>query len=98
MTIPLFFKCFRCLNTFSLYDVILGGDFNLISNNGLDKFGGASQQSNYKAREIVRSHKRTMNLDEFFCIFYPYMKTFARIQITPFSASRLDFFLVSRTF
>ena len=40
---------------------------------------------------------RAMNLSDSFRIFHPFMKTFTRIQITPFTASRLDFFLVSNS-
>ena len=61
----------------------------------LIKFGGASQQSNYKARAVVRSYTRTMKLSDSFRIFYPFMKTIIRIQITPFTALRLEFLLVS---
>ena len=39
----------------------------------------------------------TMNLTDSFRIFHPFMKTFTRIQITPSTASRLDFFLVSNS-
>ena len=92
-----FSNFFNDLNNFLSYDVILGGDFNLILNNDLDKIGGASQHSNYKAREVVRSHMRAMNLSNSFRIFHPFMKTFTRIQITPFTASKLDFFLESNS-
>ena len=88
---------FNDLKNFSSYDVILGGGFNLILNNDLDKIGGASQHSNYKAREAIRSHMRAMNLSDSFRIFHSFMKTFTRIQITPFTASRLNFFLVSNS-
>ena len=91
MTIPCFFSD---LNNFSSYDVILRGDFNLSLNNNLDKIVGASQHSNYKARKVVCSHMRAMNLSDSFRIFHPFMKTFTRIQITPFAASRLDFFCI----
>ena len=91
---PMFFSIFcNDLNNFSSYDVILGGDFNLILNNDLDKIGGASQHSNYKAREVVRSHMREMNLSGSFRVCHPFMKIFTRIQTTAFAASRLDFFL-----
>ena len=36
---------------------------------------------------------RTMNLSDLFCLFFPFIKTFTRIQITPFTASRHNFFL-----
>ena len=93
-----FLNFFNDHNNFSLYDTILGGDFNIILNNDLDKIGSASQHSNYKAREVVRSHMWAMNLSDFFWIFHPFMKTFTRIQITPFTASRFNFFLVSNSF
>ena len=88
---------FNDLNNFSSYDVILGGDFNLILNNDLDKISGAFQCSNYKAREVVCSHMLAINLSDSFCIFHPFMKTFTRIQITPYTASKLNFFLVSNS-
>ena len=40
---------------------------------------------------------RAMNLSHSFLIFHLFIKTFTRIQITPFFASRLDFFLVSNS-
>ena len=95
---PMFFSnFFNDLNNFSSCDVILGRDFNLILNNDLDKIDGECQHSNYKASEVVRSHMRAINLSDFFRIFHPFMKTFTRIQITPFTASRIDFFPVSNS-
>ena len=50
-----------------------------------------------KLRKVVCSHMRIMNLSDFFCIFHSFTKMFTRIQITPFTASRLDVFLVSNS-
>ena len=86
MTNPRLLNFFNDLNNFSSHDVILGGDFILILNNDLDKIGGASQHSNYKAREVDCTHMRTMTLSDSFRIFHPFMKTFTRNQITPFTA------------
>ena len=94
-TPTIFSNLFNDLNNFLFYDLILGGDFHLNQNNDLDKIGGASQHSNYKAREVVRSHMQTMNLSDSCSNFHLFVKTFTRIQITPYTASRLDCFLVS---
>ena len=90
MTTHAFFK--------DLGNFLSGGDFNLILNNERDKISRTSQHSSYNAREVVRFHMRAMNLSDSFRIFDPFMKTFIRIQITPFTASRLDFFPVSNSF
>ena len=39
----------------------------------------------------------TTNPRDSFRIFHPFMKTFTRIQITPFTASKLDFFLITNS-
>jgi len=47
---------FNQIQNVSFYEVILGGDFNLVLNNDLDKLGGSPQHSNYKASSAVNAH------------------------------------------
>ena len=91
-----FSKTFNDLNNFSLKDINLGGNFNLVLSNNFDEIGGATQYSIHKNNEVVHSHMRTINFSDCFCSFHPYKKIFTRIQVTQFTnISRLDFIFVS---
>jgi len=56
--------------------------------------GGAGQHSNYKAISIVDAHMKTMGLSDIFRFLHSSAKEFTRVQIRPFTASRIDFFLI----
>ena len=92
--IPVFQNVFQKLITFSAIDLIIGGDFNLILNDTLDKIGGPKHK-NAQARNSLISHMNILKLKDVFRLKYPLAKSFTRIQINPITATRLDFFLVS---
>ena len=95
---PTFYSnLFNQLQSFSTSDIILGGDFNLVLNNDLDKFGGSPQHSNYKASKVVNTNMKTLGLTDIFRSLQPTKKLFTRVQNNPFAASRLDFFLISNS-
>ena len=75
----------------------MDGDFNLVLNNDLDKLGGSPQHSNYKASNVVNTNMKTLGFTDIFCSLHPTKKLFTRVQSNPFSASRLDFFLISNS-
>ena len=89
-----FQEFFQKLVTFSAKNLIIGEDFNLILNNTLDKIGGPKHK-NAQARNNVISHINTLKLKDVFRLKHPSAKSFTKIQINPFIATRLDFFLVS---
>ena len=94
-TIPVFFQdFFQKLITFCAKNLIIGGDFNLVLNDTLDKIGGPKHK-NAQARNSLISHMNILKLKDVFRFKYPLAKSFTRIQINPFTATRLDFFLVS---
>ena len=49
---------FNQLQSFSTSDIILGGDFNLVLNNDLDKLGGSPQHINYKANNVANTNMK----------------------------------------
>ena len=49
---------FNQLQSFSTSDTILGGDFNLVLNNDLDKLGGSPQHINYKASNVANTNMK----------------------------------------
>ena len=67
----------------------------MILNDTLDKIGG-SKHKNAQARNSVISHINILQLKDIFRLKYLLAKSFTRIQFYPFTATRLDFFLVSK--
>ena len=78
---PCFFQeFFQKLITFSAKDLIIGGDFNLILNDTLDKIGGPKHK-NAQARNSVISHMNILQLKDIFRLKYPLAKSFTRIHL-----------------
>ena len=63
-------------------------------NDTLDKDGGPPHV-NRNSKEKIKSYMDFFNLRDVFRDFNPSKKIFTRIQIQPYTATRLDFFLVS---
>ena len=66
----------------------------MILSDTLDKIGGPKHK-NAQARNNVISHPNILKLEDVFQLKYPLAKSFIKKQINPFTATRLDFFLVS---
>jgi len=47
------------IQNFSASDLTLGGNFNTVFDNNLDKNGGAPQHSNLKASAVVKTYANT---------------------------------------
>ena len=82
---------FTKVNNFSNANQILGGDWNLVLNNLLDKDGGPSY-ANRKSKERLKSYINFFNLTDIFCITNPKKKVYTRFQSQPYTATRIDFF------
>jgi len=80
-----------------LNEIILGGDFNVVLDNELDKLNGPPH-SNKAARKEILDHLKLMNLVDIFRVLRPQVKQFTRYQKNPFIASRIDYFLFLRSF
>jgi len=66
---------FDQIQSLSSYEVILGGDFNLVLNNDRDKLGGSPQHNNYKASAAaVNAHMQTMGLCDICRALHQYTK------------------------
>ena len=97
-TTPVFTKnFFQELVTFSAKDLIISGDCNSILSNTLDKIG-RPKHKNAKARINVISPMNILKLTGVFHLKHPLTKSFTRIQINLFAATRFDFFSSIRTF
>ena len=75
-------------------NLILGGDWNLVLNDLLDKDGGPPY-SNQKSKERLKSYIYFFNLTDIFCITNPIRKVYTRFQSQPYTATRIDSFLIS---
>ena len=81
---PMFFsKLFIDFNNVSSNDLVLEAYFNLILNDNLNKVSGATKRCNYKVREIVHSHMRTMNFSDS-SFFHPYKQILSEIKFADF--------------
>ena len=90
-----FLDFFAELNNFSSEDKIIGGDFNIVLDNKLDKVNGP-KHSNQNAQEAVLTHMKKLGLHDIFRAIHPSKKSFSRFQSNPFTATRIDFFLISK--
>ena len=89
---PAFFdSLFSVIANFSHTDLILAGDWNVVLNDTLDKDGGPPHV-NRNSKEKIKSYMDFFNLRDVFRDFNPSKKIFTRIQIQPYTATRLDFF------
>nr|CAB3264543.1 pol-like protein [Phallusia mammillata] len=94
---PDFFnKFFADVITFGDGDIVLGGDFNIILNENLDKSPGAPH-ANRHSRATVQAHMNALDLNDAFRLLHSTIKKYSRIQSNPLVATRLDFFLVSKS-
>ena len=95
---PLFFNTFFSkLLHHSNTNIIIGGDFNIVLNNVLDKLNGP-KHNNQKAQKEVKDQMKTLNLIDVFRELYPNKKEFTRFQSNSPTATRLDFFLTAKNF
>ena len=89
---PKFFDfLFSAITKFPNNDLILAGDWNLVLNNQLDK-DGKHPHANKNSKERLKSYMKFFNLNDVFRNFFPSKKVFTRIQLQPYTATRLDFF------
>ena len=94
---PSFFdSLFSVISGFAKSDLILGGDWNVVFDDQLDKHQG-SIYSNKKAKEKLKSYINCFNLHDIFREMHPSKKAYTRFQAQPYIATRLDFFLTSNS-
>ena len=94
---PKFFdSLLSAITEFPNNDLVLARDWNLVLNNQLDK-DGRHPHANKNSKERSKSFMKFFNLKDIFRNFFPSKKVFTRIQLQPYTATRLDFFLVSTT-
>ena len=89
---PNFFDTFFTkVYNFSNANLILGGDWNLVLNDLLDKDGGLPH-ANRKSKERLKSYIIFFNLTDIFRITNPKKKVYTRFQSQPYTATRIVFF------
>jgi len=89
---PQFFSQMFCkLNDFSVNNAIIGGDFNAVLNNSLDKLNGPPHK-NTNSRVEILNYMKILNSIDVYSDLHPSVKQFTRYQNNPVIASRLDFF------
>ena len=92
---PKFFdSLFSAIADFTDNDLVMDGDWNLPLNNQLDKDGGPLH-SNRNFKERLKSYLNIFNLNDIFCYLFPSEKLYTRIQMQPYTATRLKFFFFS---
>ena len=92
-----FSNMFGKLSDFSKNEILVGGDFNVILNNDLDKLNG-SRHKNKLSRQEILNYIKILNLIDAYRELHPNVKKFTRFQINSIIASRLDYFLVFKNF
>ena len=65
-------------------------------NNDIDKLIGPPHGNKTAAKEIL-NHMKMLQLTDIFRDLHPHTKQFTRFQRNPLTASRLDFFLISKS-
>ena len=91
---PVFFDgLFSTLSDFSSLDYILAGDWNVVLDNQIDKDGGP-KHANKLSRERLKSYINDFALCDIYRESNPSRKAYTRIQSQPYTATRLDFFLI----
>ena len=86
---------FRQINDFPLDRMIIGGDFNAVLDNDMDKLHGLLHK-NKLAREEIINHMKLLKLVDVYRELHPNVRKYTRYQTNPVIASRLDFFLMSQ--
>ena len=75
---PEFFGNLFCLlQNLQCKDLIVGGDFNLVLNDELDKTGGRSRHENAAAQRVVNNLMEEFGLRDIYRIIYPGTKKFS---------------------
>nr|CAB3264531.1 pol-like protein [Phallusia mammillata] len=77
-------------------DMIVGGDFNVILNSTLDKNRGPPH-ANKNSRVTVQAYMSTLELYDVFRHRQGDARKYSRIQTNPMVATRIDFFLTSKS-
>ena len=91
---PVFFDgLFSTLSDFSSLDYILAGDWNVVLDNQIDKNGGP-KHANKLSRDRLKSYINDFALCDIYRESNPSRKAYTRIQSQPYTATRLDFFLI----
>ena len=91
---PIFFDgLFSTLSDFSSLDYILAGYWNVVLDNQIDKDGGPKHASKL-SRERLKSYINDFALCDIYRESNPSRKAYTRIQSQPYTATRLDFFLI----
>ena len=95
---PRFFdNFFSSIANFSQSDIVLGGDWNLVLDNQLDKDGGPTH-GNKVSKQTLISYMNLFGLSDIFRKLNPFKKAYTRMQSQPYTATRLDFFLTCCNF
>ena len=76
--------------------IIIGGDFNLVLNVGLDKRGGLAT-THKNALKVIQNFSENLGLSEVWRIINPEARRYTWRQNQPVIHCRLDFFLASES-
>jgi len=84
------------LSTFKCEEIIIGGDFNLVLNGGLDKRGGLAR-TRKNALTVIQNFSENLGLSDVWRIINPEARRYTWRQNQPVIHCRLDFFLASES-
>ena len=85
---------FSTVGNFSEHDLVLGGDWNLVLDNKLDKDGGPIH-SNQLSEERIKLYLNVFDLCDVIRELNPFQKSFMRYQSRPYTTTRLDLLFTS---
>ena len=98
-TVDDFERFFECCDKVKDSQVIIGGDFNLFFDRGMDRVTSSKRiTSNERCRRFVTEYMRENDLVDTWRSLNPETKSYTCHRSNPISKSRIDFFLTSRSF
>ena len=90
---PDFFEnLFAILQNLQCENWIIGGDFNLVIDDKLDKAGGRGGHKNVRARRTICNLMEEFGLSDIYRLKHPNEKRYSHIQKSPKVLTRIDFF------
>ena len=93
---PSFFHSFfTSLSDHSDNTLIIGGDFNMVSDSGVDRLSTAGSQRNWQSTNIVKQYMNDFGLCDAWRSHHPTLREYTFFSPVHHSHSRIDSFLVS---